>query len=85
MFKITEYGITIKSGIFGDIKEFIPYNTIKSIEINNGPIMRKYNFSNIELNKINYSSTLKYINSDIVNDIKNKIVYNKDKYMNNMI
>lgn len=81
MFKITEYGIIIKSGIFEKSKEFIPYNIIKNIEIKQGPIMRKYNLSNIELNKINYSSTLKYINSNEVYQIKDKIICNKEKYM----
>ncbi len=79
-YTIGNYGITIQRGVIKKEKSYIPYNTIQNVDIEQGIIMRKYNFSNIKISAINHVETIKFVKTEFSDQLKQKIVENKNKY-----
>lgn len=79
-YSINDEEIIIQEGYLSKEKTYIPYNIIQNVDINNGPIMRKYAYSHITIKVMSNEYHLKYIKNEIAEDIKNAILDNKNKY-----
>lgn len=79
-YSLTDTTLIIQEGVFFKSRTIIPYNIIQNIDIERGPIMRKYNFSNIKVSSIATTEVIKFIKDDIAEEIKKQLVDNKNRY-----
>lgn len=79
-YSFTKEAIIITSGIFSKNKDYIPYHIIQNIDVATGPIMRKYNYSNLKLHLIRGYASINYIKNDRIEAIKQSILDNKNQY-----
>ncbi|MBU0278333.1 MULTISPECIES: PH domain-containing protein [unclassified Gemella] len=79
-YTISNEGIIIVSGVFIKSKIFIPYNIIQSVDINKGPIIRKFGYSNIDIKTLKENIEIYYIKNENLEKIKEQILNNKNLY-----
>ena len=65
--------VVVRKGIFFLEKTIIPIERVQKIEMNNGPILRKFGLSNVVVYTASGEIIIDFLNNDIADDIVKKI------------
>lgn len=79
LFKITEHSIEVREGILFRKETFVPMHKIYQVKASKGPILRKYNLFDLEINTAAGTVYLTFITEDIVRQLEGLVATVKEE------